>query len=436
MSELFSIEVEQGLIGSMMLDSSCVFDVALIVNESSFYHKNHAILFKKIHDLTSASSAIDPLIIDAALTAEEKKSGITTEYLIQLVDATSNIDNAIQYAQIIADYAVKRGVAMMSATIIDLAQNSNMSSSELLAEVQKLAFNESVCTAEKKRGVNITDALRSALDRIERRLSGDYDDGVNVGIKSFDDRTRALKAGQLMILAARPSMGKTATALNFAFNAAAVGKKVKIISLESIESEITDRILSCASSVRLDQIKSSEIDDNGWLSLTAGIEKLKRCSISIDDECGLTVEQIRSRCRYDAMLSGLDLVVIDYLQIVRLPASNENKTDRVGHVTQQLKEMAKELKIPVILLSQLNRKCESRPDNRPNLSDLRDSGNIEQDADIVTFLYRDEVYNTCSELAGKLELITKKNRDGELGTDLVCCDLSRMKLSDFSDSYY
>jgi replicative DNA helicase len=364
-----------------------------------------------------------------------------------LAQDTPSSANIAAYAQIVRDKSVLRQLITVANTIRDMAYSHDTETKAAITQAETAIFDVSQRHLRGKKGFSrLRDVLRDVLSRVEEN----YDKpstgvlGVSSGLASLDALTSGFVGGNLIVLAARPAMGKTALAMNMAESAALSGLPVAVFSMEMQAHELGERLLSSASGVGLKSIRESwTIQDNDWPLLTTGIKRLGDAPLFIDDSAGLSVGSIRSRCMKlsteirDEFAGGLGMIVIDYLQLMGSDSDRGgNRNNEIEDMTRGLKKLAKEFDIPVLLLSQLNRELERRPNKRPIQSDLRDSGGIEQDAELVLFLYRDEVYHSDSVDKGIAELIIGKQRNGPLGTVRLAFDGHCTRFRELDNSNY
>jgi replicative DNA helicase len=424
----FSTMAELSVLGALMLDNSAWVNIQGVLEPGDFYERRHQVLFSALSRLLSAGSPADVVTVNELLKSkghEETIGGLA--YLIMLAKDTPSAANIVAYARIVRDKSVLRQLITVANTIRDLAYAANTDTKEAIAKAETAIFDVSQRHLRGKKGF---ERLRDVLRDVLRRVEENYDKpacgvlGVSSGLSSLDAMTSGFVGGNLIILAARPAMGKTAIAMNMAESVALSGIPIAVFSMEMQAHELGERLLSSSSGVFLKSIRESwTIHDGQWPLLTAGIKRLGDAPLFIDDSPGLSVGAIRSRCMKlnteirDEFHNGLGMIVIDYLQLMGSDFDRGgNRNNEIEDITRGLKRLAKEFDIPVLVLSQLNRELERRPNKRPIQSDLRDSGGIEQDADLILFLYRDEIYHSDSVDKGIAELIIGKQRNGPLGT--------------------
>nr|WP_255528892.1 replicative DNA helicase [Glaciecola sp. MH2013] len=418
-----SIEAEQSVLGSMMIAPDSWDKVAEIVVENDFYNRSHRLIFSAIIKLLSNNQSVDTVTVKDTLA----QSGLLDEaggfaYLIELAKNTPSAANVSAYANVIRERAVVRELIGVAHDIADIGYNpEGRDSSDILDLAESKVFE----IAEKRTGENegpkdVTAVLTKTVNRLDELVKqGQEITGVSTGYSDLDSKTSGLQRSDLIIVAARPSMGKTTFAMNLCENAMMLqDKPVLVFSLEMPAEQIMMRMLASLSRVNQTNIRTAQLDDEEWARMSGTIKTLKeKDNLFIDDSSGLTPMELRTRARKIARdKGGISLIMVDYLQLMRVPSLSENRTLEIAEISRSLKALAKELEVPVVALSQLNRTLEQRADKRPINSDLRESGSIEQDADLIMFIYRDEVYNEASELKGIAEIIIGKQRNGPIGT--------------------
>ncbi|HAX6640022.1 TPA: replicative DNA helicase [Escherichia coli] len=419
-----SIEAEQSVLGGLMLDNERWDDVAERVVADDFYTRPHRHIFTEMARLQESGSPIDLITLAESLERQGQLDSVGGfAYLAELSKNTPSAANISAYADIVRERAVVREMISVANEIAEAGFDpQGRTSEDLLDLAESRVFKIAESRANKDEGPkNIADVLDATVARIEQFFQQPHDGvtGVNTGYDDLNKKTAGLQPSDLIIVAARPSMGKTTFAMNLVENAAMLqDKPVLIFSLEMPSEQIMMRSLASLSRVDQTKIRTGQLDDEDWarISGTMGILLEKR-NIYIDDSSGLTPTEVRSRARRIAREhGGIGLIMIDYLQLMRVPALSDNRTLEIAEISRSLKALAKELNVPVVALSQLNRSLEQRADKRPVNSDLRESGSIEQDADLIMFIYRDEVYHENSDLKGIAEIIIGKQRNGPIGT--------------------
>jgi replicative DNA helicase len=416
-----SIEAEQAVLGGLMLDPSAFDRVADQLVEEDFYRRDHRLIYRAIRELVEKNRPCDAVTVgewfDAQGLSEQVAGGA---YLVELAASTPSAANIRAYADIVRDKAVQRRLIEVGTQIVnDGYQPDGRDSSELLAKAEQAVFAIAEGHARTRRDfVPVKTALREAFEVLQRRSeSGSGVTGLPTGYEEFDRMTAGLQPTDLIILAARPAMGKTTFALNIAEYAALKSKKaVAIFSMEMSAEQLAMRLISSLGRVNAQRLKTGDLADEDWSRVTGAIAQLSSAKIFIDDTPALSPEVLRAKARRLKREHDLGLVVIDYLQLMQVPGNKENRATEISEISRSLKALAKELNVPVIALSQLNRALETRTDKRPVMADLRESGAIEQDADMIVFIYRDEYYNReNSPDKGLAEIIIGKHRNGEVG---------------------
>ncbi|MED5503352.1 MAG: replicative DNA helicase [Pseudomonadota bacterium] len=419
-----SLEAEQSVIGGLLLDNERWDTVAERVVSSDFYSRPHRLIFEGVKTILEDGKPLDLITLSEHLERHEQLEDVGGfAYLADLAKNTPSAANINAYADIVAERAIVRGLIGVANEIADAGYDPQGRSSEDLidmAESKVFAIAESR-TSENEGPQNVDNILEKTLERIEMLYKTPQNGvtGVNTGFNDLNKKTAGLQGSDLVIVAARPSMGKTTFAMNLCENAAMdQDKPVLIFSLEMPAEQLMMRMLASLSRVDQTKIRTGQLDDEDWarISSTMGILMQKK-NMYIDDSSGLTPTEVRSRARRVAREhGGLSMIMVDYLQLMRVPALSDNRTLEIAEISRSLKALAKELNVPVVALSQLNRSLEQRADKRPVNSDLRESGSIEQDADLIMFIYRDEVYNPDSPYKGTAEIILGKQRNGPIGS--------------------
>ena len=412
-----SVESEQSILGSIILDKDAIITVAETINPSDFYKEAHKIIYESMLSLNSNNEPIDLITLIEELRKEGHLDNIGgISYLTSLSTIVPTTSNVKYYANIVKEKSVMRQLIKASNEIINLGYDASTDVQEILNKAEKSIFDIS----QEKSGDGIQPinaVLQDTFDMIEKLCTEKKEvTGITTGFKDLNKKINGLQRTDLILLAARPAMGKTAFSLNLVQNAALKGDaSVAVFSLEMSKEQLVQRMLSAQSNVELSKIKTGTLGESDWPRIIDGMAVLSEAKIFIDDTPGIKISEIRSKCRRLKMEKGLDLILIDYLQLMEGEGKNENRQQEIAKISRSLKILAKELDCPVVALSQLSRSPELRKDHRPILSDLRESGSIEQDADIVMFLYRDEYYHDDSEKKNIGEVIVAKNRHGETG---------------------
>ncbi len=413
----YSIEAEQSVLGSILLDKDLLIMVTDVLDRDDFYSEQNAAIYDAMITLTRRGDPIDLVTLMEILKSREqfeKIGGI--KYLTDLATAPDFTENISAYAKIVKDKSILRKLINAANQTIQNCYDREAEISHVLEQAEKLVFD--IAQEKDHRGlVAIDEVLLESFEILqEMYMRKDKLTGLTTGFIDMDRKLGGLQKTDLILIAARPAMGKTAFSLNIAQNAALKGKaKVALFSLEMSKEQLTQRMISSISRVELSNIKNGNVADEDWSKITQGIQMLQKSDIFIDDSPGITVAELRSKCRRLKIEKGLDLVLIDYLQLMESEGRVESRQQEISKISRSLKILAKELQCPVIALSQLSRAPESRSDHRPMLSDLRESGAIEQDADLVMFLYRDDYYNKDSDQKNITEVIIAKHRHGETG---------------------
>lgn len=417
-----SIQAEQSVIGGLMLDNERWDTVMDKVGEVDFYRKDHRLIFRAIQDLAEKQVPFDVVTISETLESMNELAEVGgLAYLSVLAKETPTAANIVAYANIVRDRSVLRQLIHIGTDISESAFNpEGLSTGDLLENAEKNVFE---IAEQRQKGqvgfVAIKDLLGSAVEKIETLFEQEGNiTGEGTGFTDLDEMTSGLQPGDLIIVAGRPSMGKTTIAMNMAENVAVgSGKPVAVFSMEMPGDSLAMRMMSSLGRIDQHKVRTGKLDDDEWPRLTSAINLLAETKLFIDDTPALTPNEVRSRARRLTRDNGqLGLIVLDYLQLMQSPSSGESRVAQISDISRGLKTLAKELNVPVVALSQLNRNLEQRPNKRPVMSDLRESGSIEQDADVIMFVYRDEVYNEDSPDKGMAELIIGKQRNGPIGT--------------------
>ena len=412
-----SVESEQSILGSIILDKEAIITVAETIQPMDFYKEAHKIIYESMLKLNSNNEPIDLITLIEELRKEGHLDSIGgISYLTSLSTIVPTTSNVKYYANIVKEKSVMRQLIKASNEIINLGYDASTDVQEILDKAEKNIFDIS----QEKSGDDIQPinvVLQDTFEMIEKLCTDKSEvTGITTGFADLNKKINGLQRTDLILLAARPAMGKTAFSLNLVQNAALKGDaSVAVFSLEMSKEQLVQRMLSAQSNVELSKIKTGNLGESDWPRIIDGMSVLSEANIFIDDTPGIKISEIRSKCRRLKIEKGLDLILIDYLQLMEGEGKNENRQQEIAKISRSLKILAKELDCPVVALSQLSRSPELRKDHRPILSDLRESGSIEQDADIVMFLYRDEYYHDDSEKKNIGEVIIAKNRHGETG---------------------
>jgi len=417
-----SVQGEQAVLGGLMLDNEAWDRVADAITAKDFYRREHQLIFDAIRRLSEVDRPFDVVTLAEELERSEELDDVGgMQYLGALANDTPSAGNVSAYANIVREQSVVRQLIKVGNKIADSGYRpEGRKVYELLDAAENQVFQIAEQQAKSSTGFRpITKLLTETINRIEELYSSeDALTGVSTGFKDLDTRTSGLQPSDLIIVAGRPSMGKTTFAMNIAENVAvSSGTPVAIFSMEMPGESLTMRMISSLGRINQQAVRSGKLEDDDWPRVTSAVNILNNAKLFIDDTAALTPTDLRARCRRLMKEHGqLGLVVIDYLQLMNAPEAGENRTNEISAISRGLKALAKELNVPVIALSQLNRSLEQRPNKRPVMSDLRESGAIEQDADVIAFIYRDEVYNEDSADKGKAEIIIGKQRNGPIGT--------------------
>lgn len=415
-----SREAEQSLLGGLMLDALAWDKVADVVASDDFYRKDHRLIFQAIANLVEHGSPCDVVTVSEHLDGRgELDNSGGLEYLATLTNETAGAANARAYGKIIRERSTLRELISAGNEIAGSAFSSDgRTAIEVLDNAERLVFEIAEKGTRGKKGFkSLKQILPAAVDRIDLLHQSDGDiTGISTGYNEFDKMTAGLQPGDLIIVAGRPSMGKTTLAVNMAENAA-IGSQVPtaIFSMEMPAQQLAFRMISSLGRVDQTHLRTGNFPDEDWSRINTAVQLMSEAPIFIDDTPSLSPTEIRARARRLKREHGLGLIVIDYLQLMQVPGSNENRATEISEISRSLKALAKELECPVIALSQLNRSVEQRPDKRPVMSDLRESGAIEQDADLILFIYREEVYNQDTPRKGIADIVIAKQRNGPIG---------------------
>ena len=415
-----SIEAEQSLLGGLMLDHTSWDKIADVVTADDFYRKDHRLIFSAIATLAEGANPCDVVTVSECLdNRSELDDAGGLEYLAALANETPGAANARAYARILRERSMLRSLIAAGNEISGAAfATEGRSAAEIVDEAERLVFEIAESGARGKVGFRaLKQILPDAVDRIDvlHQSEGDIT-GISTGYTEFDKLTAGLQPGDLVVIAGRPSMGKTALALNIAENAA-IGAKIPtaIYSMEMPAQQLAFRMISSLGRVDQTHLRTGKFPDEDWSRINTAVQLMSDAPLFIDDSAALSPTEIRARARRLQREHGLGLIVVDYLQLMAVPGSTENRATEISEISRSLKALAKELSVPVIALSQLNRSVEQRTDKRPVMSDLRESGAIEQDADMIVFIYRDEVYNQDTPRKGIADIVIAKQRNGPIG---------------------
>ncbi len=413
-----SVEAEQTVIGAMIMDQDAIVTCMEILKTDDFYQRQYGVIFEAILELYQDNIPVDLVTLQEKLNSKDVPPEISSqEFLMKLTIAVPTTANVKYYADIVNEKAVLRRLIKANDEVNNNCYGGQEPLDRILNQAEENIFN----LMQGQGGedlVPIKDVVMEALDRIEKvaKNKGNVT-GIPTGFTYLDSQTAGLQPSDLILIAARPSMGKTAFVLNIAQHVAfKQHMSVLIFSLEMSKGQLVNRLFALVGGIDAQKLRVGDLAADDWERLMESSGTIGRSKLMIDDTPGITIEKMRSKCRKVKLEQGLDLVIIDYLQLMEAEGRVESQQTKIQNISRSLKGLARELNVPVIALSQLNRALESRPDKRPMLSDLRDSGAIEQDADVVMFIHRDDYYNKDSEMKNVAEIIIAKQRNGPIGT--------------------
>jgi len=440
-----SLEAERSLLGGIMLSETAWDAVAELVTPSDFYYGKHGHIFTEMARLAEAAEPLDVITLAEALQKRallEASGGLI--YLADLAKSTPSAANIRAYANIVHDRATLRRIINTATSIQDTAFNpEGRDAGDVLDSAERLIMQIGEQGPKSGGPVGVNVLLKDALGKIDELFNSKGSiTGLTTGYKDLDSKTSGLQPSDLIIVAGRPSMGKTSFAMNLVENAIlADSKPILVFSMEMPAGSLMMRLLSSVGKIDQTRVRNGQLEEEDWAKLSAAMQQLKDKPLLIDDTPALTPTEIRSRARKVLREQGsLGMIMIDYLQLMQVAGSSEGRTAEISEISRSLKSIAKEFNCPVIALSQLNRSLEQRPNKRPVMSDLRESGAIEQDADVIMFIYRDEVYNEESPDKGTAEIIIGKQRNGPIGTSRLAfvgqfTRFENLAHSDYSDDY-
>ena len=419
-----SIEAEQSLLGGLLIDNSALDQVGDTISSKDFYRQDHRLIFIHINDLINSDNPADVVTVAESLEKNSELASIGgISYLGSLAENMPSVANIRGYAKIIRDNSILRNLITVGSEIVEGAfLPKGKDAQQLLDEMEAKLF--SIAEAQSNR-LGYKDFQKVIADVVrnleERGQNPETVTGLSTGFVDLDNLTTGLHGGELVIIAGRPSMGKTALAMNIAESCAVdQNKAVAIFSMEMGSEQIVTRLLGSVAKVDQQKMRTGKMDDDDWAKIANGLGRLNEAPLFIDEGSALNSYELRARARRldRSIEGGLGLIVVDYIQLMSALGGQqgENRATEISEISRSLKSLAKELNVPVVALSQLNRNVDSRPDKRPQMSDLRESGAIEQDADVIMFIYRDEVYNPDSADKGIAEIILAKQRSGPIGT--------------------
>ena len=409
----YSIEAEQAVLGSMLIDPKHIPDVMEVLKQEDFYLENNRILYEAMQKMFLESRNVDPVTVLDEVKLMGYRDELPRDYVLQLVETTPHSANLMDYAKIGRGKSMLRELQQVGTDIVELTR-SEEDEADTVADLAE----QKVYAVRQGREIQGFTPLNQAINEVYANLDelatrGGQMPGLPTGFSMLDQYIGGLNKSDLILLGARPGMGKTAIALNMAMSAAKKsGKTVVIFQLEMSRAQLATRLLSTEGFIDSKKLRMGNLDDDDWQKMAEATENLNKLNILIDENSGITVPEMKAKCR---RVNNLGLIVIDYLQLMHAPKRTDNRVQEVAEISRSLKIMAKDLNVPVLCCCQLSRGPEGRQDKRPMLSDLRESGSIEQDADIVLFIYRDDYYNSEGDNHNAAELIVAKNRHGETG---------------------
>ena len=413
-----SMEAEQSVIGSMIMDREAIVVASELISSEDFYNKQYGVLFETMCELNDAGSPVDLVTLQNRLQSKDVPPEVSSlEFVRDILSAPLITANIKHYANIVAEKSTLRKLIRLNEEIANACYGGKESLEYILEDTEKRVF-QLVQKRTTDAYVPIRQVVMNAMDKIEAAAKNKGSvTGIPTGFLDLDYRTAGLQPSDLILIAARPSMGTTALMLNLARNVAF--KKnlcMAVFSLEMSKEQLVNRMFSMESNVDSQKLRTGQLNDQEWEKLIESAGVIGKSSLIIDDTPGISIAELRSKCRKYKLEHGLSVIMIDYLQLMTGSGRTDSRQQEISDISRSLKSLARELSVPVIALSQLSRAVEQRPDHRPMLSDLRESGAIEQDADVVMFIYRDEYYNKDSEKRGITELIIAKQRNGPIGT--------------------
>ena len=413
-----SLEAEQSVIGSMIMDREAIVVASELISGEDFYNKQYSILFETMVELNEEGSPVDLITLQNRLKEKDVPPEVSSlEFVRDLITAVPTSANIKYYANIVAEKSTLRRLIRLNEEIANTCYIGKENLEFILEDTEKRIFQ---LVQRRNTGdfVPIRKVVMNAMDKIETAAKNKGSvTGIATGFTDLDYRTAGMQPSDLVLIAARPSMGKTAFVLNIAQHVAfKLRKTVAIFSLEMSKEQLVNRMFSLESSVDAQKLRTGQLNDQEWERLIESAGVIGRSNLIIDDTPGISISELRSKCRKYKLEHDLSMIIIDYLQLMSGSGRSDSRQQEISDISRSLKSVARELGVPVLALSQLSRAVEQRPDHRPMLSDLRESGAIEQDADVVMFIYRDDYYNHDSEKKGVSEIIIAKQRNGPIGT--------------------
>jgi len=436
-----SIEAEQAVLGGLLLAASAWDQVADILVEDDFYREDHRAIFHAIFELHEKSKACDAVTITEWFESHGQIDQIDGgTYISQLASTTPSAANIHAYAEIVREKSILRSLIDVGTEITSGAYTADGRDSQVLLEAAERAVF-AIADRGNRRGsdfVSVQDTIKQAIDKIQElyEFEGEIT-GISTGFKDLDKKTAGLQPSDLIIVAGRPAMGKTSFAMNLAENAAIKHDiPVAVFSMEMSSLQLVMRLFSSLGQIEQGRLRTGSLDDLDWPKLTSAMNLLQKSKIFIDETPSLSPAELRARARRLKREHDIGLIVVDYIQLMAVPGTRENRATEIAEISRSLKAIAKELNVPVVALSQLNRALEQRPDKRPMMADLRESGSIEQDADLILFIYRDEVYKEDTTEKGKAEIIIGKHRNGETGKIILTFQGKWLRFANYAPDYY
>ena len=413
-----SIEAEQSVIGSMMIDKDAIMAASELITGEDFYNKQYGIVFETMVELHESGKPVDLVTLQDKLKEKDVPSEVSSlEFVRDIITAVPTSANIRHYANIVAEKSILRKMIRLNEEIENLCYSGKERMEFILEDAEKRIF-DLVQKRNSGEFVPIRQVVMNALKKIEAASkSTGRVTGVATGFYDLDVKTSGMQPADLVLIAARPSMGKTAFVLNIAQHVAfKLNETVAIFSLEMSKEQLVNRMFSLESNVDAQKLRNGTLSDTEWEKLIESAGVIGKSNLIIDDTAGISISELRSKCRKFKLEHNLRMIIIDYLQLMSGSGRSESRQQEISEISRSLKSLARELNVPVLALSQLSRAVEQRPDKRPMMSDLRESGAIEQDADVIMFIYRDDYYNKDSEKKGISEIIIGKQRNGPIGT--------------------
>lgn len=414
-----SIEAEQSVIGSMIMDNDAIVIASELLSAEDFYQKQYGVVFEAMVELNNSGKPVDLVTLQNRLREKDVPEEVSSlEYVRELVTAVPTSANVKHYANIVREMSIKRRLIRFHEDHANQCYLGKDSLEQIMTETEKEIF-DILSNQGGSEYVSIKQIVLNALKKIElaSKTQGNVT-GIATGFLDLDYRLSGLQPSDLILVAARPSMGKTAFVLNIAqYTAFHSNLPTAVFSLEMSKEQLVNRLFSLEARIDAQALRNGNMSDSDWEKLAEGAETIARSSLIIDDTPGISIAELRSKCRKYKLEHGLKLIIIDYLQLMSGGGRSESRQQEISEISRSLKALARELSVPVVALSQLSRAVEQRPDHRPMLSDLRESGAIEQDADVVMFIYRDDYYNPDTEMKNIAEIIVAKQRNGPIGTE-------------------